>query len=174
MFPDSFGANLAVFALGQAIAWTCLRTGLVVRGLVTMIALWVLADLALVLRFAGGETGWLYVASLAAMQAIALFEALRFLRARLRRRSQAFARSRERAFKAATVSFLRDELDAARAAFGDVVRADPWEMPARLWLGTIEARCGRRRRGRRRLVEARRLDRSGRFSDVLDRELRRL
>ena len=68
MFQGEFLPNLVVFLLGQAVAWGYLRTGLVARGLVSLIGGWVLADAALVARFAYDHQGRWFIASLAGMQ----------------------------------------------------------------------------------------------------------
>lgn len=174
MFPDSFGANLAFFALAQGIAWTCLRTGLVPRGLFVLIASWVLADVALVLRFGYGAVGLAYVGSLAALQALVVVETVRLVFHGLRRRRESFRCRREATYREAMRCFLRDELDAAGDGLRALVRADPWDLPARLTLGAVLSRQGRRRAARRHLVGARRLDRSRRYADAIDTELRRL
>lgn len=174
MFPGSFGANLAFFLLAQVVAWLYLRTGLVTRGLVVLIATWVLADLALVLRFAYGVTDEPYVASLGVMQAIAVAEAIRLTWRGLRRRRASFREWRTTSYREAMIAFLRNELDAARDGLLLLVRADPWDLPARLALGVVLARQGRTRAARRQFTGARRLDRKRRYADAIEIETRRL
>jgi hypothetical protein len=174
MFPDAFAPNLAVFLLGQVVAWSYLRTGLLLRGVAVLILTWVFADLALVLRFAYGETGPAYLASLAAMQCVTLAAGLQLAIGRRRRRGEGFRRRRELGFRESMVQLLRDELDPARIGLSRLVRADPWDLPARLTLGVVLSRQGRARAARRQLVGARRLDRERRYADAIDCELRRL
>jgi hypothetical protein len=174
MFPDAFGLNLAVFLVAQVVAWFYLRTGLTLRGTMLLLVAWGAADLALVLRFAYGDTGANYVASLAVLQGYTLFEVLRATVGLVRRRSAAAVARRESSLRAAMVAFLEDDLDAAAAGFRGLVRADPWDLQGRLGLGAVLGRQGRDRAARRQLAAARRLDRDGRFGDAITVEAERL
>ncbi|MGA1524447.1 MAG: hypothetical protein ACO4CZ_10810 [Planctomycetota bacterium] len=174
MFPDAFGLNLAVFLVAQVVAWFYLRTGLTLRGTMLLLVAWVAADLALVLRFAYGNTGTAYVASLAVLQGFTIFEVLRATWGLLRRRSSAAVVRREAGLRSAMVAFLEDDLEAAASGFRGLVRDDPWDLQGRLGLGTVLGRQGHDRAARRQLAAARRLDRDGRFADAITVEAERL
>ncbi|MDA0372214.1 MAG: hypothetical protein O2865_00370 [Planctomycetota bacterium] len=174
MFPDAFGANLAVFLVAQVVAWFYLRTGLTLRGVLLLLVAWGAADLALVLRFAYANTGTEYVASLAVLQGYTVFETLRAVWGTVRRRSGAASARRAEALRSAMVAFLEDDLDAAAAGFRGLVRADPWDLQGRLGLGSVLGRQGHARAARRQLAAARRLDRDGRFEDAITVEVERL
>ncbi len=167
MFQGEFLPNLIVFLIGQAAAWGYLRTGLVPRGLVSLIGGWVLADAALVARFAYDQEGAVFVASLAGMQMLAVFEAFRFVVGRTRRRMPAAVVARRQASREAFVRYLRNDLEGAIAGYRSLVRRDPWDLTSRFALGRAWIRSGDVTRGRRALRAARRLDRDGRYADLL-------
>jgi hypothetical protein len=173
MFEDSFLVNAAIFAAGQAVAWAYLHTGRTRRGVVLMLAGWVLADVALLARFAYDGALPVYVIALSAMQAWSIAELLLFTFARLRRRFGRFRRERERLYRLAFVHYLRNELPAAGGIWRRLVRRDPWDMQSTLALATVHARLGRRRRARGLFRAARALDRDGRLRDVIRDELKR-
>lgn len=173
MLGDSFLFNLLVFVAGQAVAWAYLHTGRTKRGVTLMLAGWILADVALLARFAyeGGEP--VYVAALSALQAWSLAEVVLFTFARIRRRLGRIRRQRELLYRAAYVHYLRNELAAALAIWRRLVRRDPWDVQSTLALATVHARLGRRRRARSLFRAARGLDRDGRLDDVIRDELKR-
>lgn len=173
MFEDSFLANLSIFLAGQAVAWAYLHTGRIRRGVTLMLAGWILADVALVARFAyeGGEP--LYLLALTALQIWSLGEVALFSFARLRRRLGPIRRQREQLYRAAFVHYLRNELPAAQGIWRRLVRRDPWDVQSTLMLATVQARLGRRRRARSLFRAARGLDRELRMRDVIRDELKR-
>ncbi|MBK8979285.1 MAG: hypothetical protein IPM29_25590 [Planctomycetes bacterium] len=171
MFPDSTLANLGLFVAAQLVVWAYLGSGLVVRGVVLLVASWVLGDVALVSRFVFGETGWPYVASLLGMQGLTLFEVVRLAHGQWQRRSPRRQAERERSFRAASVAFMCDDIAGAERGFARLVRRDPWELRARLALARIRVLQQRPSSARRLLIAARRLDRDGDFRDWIDLEL---
>ena len=62
--------NLALFVAGVLVATACLRTGLVVRGVLLMVLVWVLADGALLVRYVWEDRTDLFLGTLAAMQVV--------------------------------------------------------------------------------------------------------
>jgi len=172
MFQDSFFANVAVFLLGQVAAWGYMNTGLWWRGVLMLCGSWVLADVALVARFAY-EHGDLFISALIAMQAVCVIGLFLFTYGRIRRRLPVVVAARERRFRTAFLLYLHDEIAAATRIYRKLVRTDPWDLPARVALGTVLARLGARRRSRWLLRTARGLDRDQRFEDVIADELRR-
>lgn len=173
MFADAFWPNLVIFVLGQVAAWGYLRTGLVRRGLCLMIGAWILADLALLARFAyeGQET--LYRSALMVMQAYSLCEFALFVYGRWRRRSRGLRAQREQLFREAFLHYLRDERELAERRYRKILRRDHWDVDATLGLATTLARSGKDRRARSLFRAARSLDRDGRYAQVISWELRR-
>lgn len=173
MFPDSFAGNALVFLVGQAVAWGYLRTGLLTRGVPLMAVLWLAVDVALVARFAYQETGPVYLAALAVMQACAVVETVRFVAGRLNRRRERVKERRIERYRAAFTHYLRDELEQAERLYRKLLRSDPWDLESRLGLATLLARTGARRRARSMFRRARSLDRGQRYQDVIREELER-
>lgn len=173
MLRDAFLPNLLIFAVGMVAAWGYLRTGRTLRGTLLLVGLWVLADIALLARFAyqGGED--LFFLALCAMQAYALSEFLLFTYGRIARRGARHRQLRESLFRVAIVHFLRDELEQAQAVYRRLVRRDPWDLDAAVHLATVLARRGRSRAARAWFRSARSLDREGRYAELLQEELRR-
>lgn len=175
MLQDLFWPNLAVFGLGQAAAWFQVRTGRVLRGTVSMVALLVLADLVLVARFAYGEEALAGIA-LTAMQAWAVGETVLLVFARWRRARPAALERRRRDYRLAIVSELRGADAEALPLLAKLARQDPWDIEVAIALAATQRRLGNGPAARRQLRRARRLDRSARFADVLfleDLRLRR-
>ncbi len=173
MLHDLFWPNVAVFGIGQLAAWFHLRTGRVVRGVVTMVALLLLADLALVARFAYGAEG-VAVGALGAMQVWALGEAVLLGIARWRRARPAAVARRRHDYRLAIVSELRGEDAEALALLRGLARVDPWDVEVAFALAAVHRRLGDPRASRRQLRRARRLDRIGRLSDLIYLEELRL
>lgn len=175
MLQDLFWPNLAVFGLGQAAAWFQVRTGRVLRGTVSMVALLVLADLVLVARFAYGEQALAGIA-LTAMQVWAIGETALLVFARWRRARPAALERRRRDYRLAIVSELRGADAEALPLLAKLAREDPWDVEVAIALAGTQRRLGNRTAARRQLRRARRLDRSARFADILfleDLRLRR-
>lgn len=173
MLEDSFLFNAVVFVLGQVAAWGYLRTGLVRRGAALMIGGWMLADIALLARFAyaGGEA--IAAAALAVMQAWSLVEVALLAYGRLRRRAPANRKRREELFREAFVCYLRNDLGGAGQRYRRLLRQDPWDLESVLGLASVMTRSGRIRTARGLLRHASSLDRERRWRDVISDELRR-
>jgi len=178
MFRDSFVANLLIFGLGQLAVIGYLSTGMVRRGVALMVVTWILADLALVARFAFGDAlsgppEPIYGLALAAMQTVAVVELLLLASRRVWRRLPHVVAQRDRWFRQAFVHYLRDELEPARDLFRRLARIDPWDLPVRLAHATTVTRCGAPARGRRMLRALPALDRDGSMRDAIETEVAR-
>ena len=173
MFQDAFWPNLAIFVLGQIAAWGYLRTGLVRRGVLLMVGAWLLADVALLARFAYEGQDLVYRVALMLMQIYSLCEFALFLYGRWRRRSPAVRERREHLLREAFLHYLRDERVAAARSYRQILRNDQWDADATLGLATVLARGGEHRRARSLFRSARSLDRTGRREQVISWELRR-
>lgn len=170
MFPDALLPNVLLFAAGQAAAWAWLRTGFVGRGVAVMVAIWLLADWALVARFVFADAGGSFVLALSLLQLLCAVEAAWLLLLVLRRRFGRLRRQRRQLFAAAFAHHLRGEPAPARALLQRLLRHDPWDVPSRILLALVLSRLGRRQQARRLLRRARGLDRGGSYRDlVVDR-----
>ncbi|MEM7199981.1 MAG: tetratricopeptide repeat protein [Planctomycetota bacterium] len=173
MLGDSFLFNFVVFALGQFAAWGYLRTGRIPRGATLAIGAWVLADIALVAKFAY-EGGTLVAGiSLALMQIYSLTEFGLFVYGRWRRQGATMRSEQEELHREAFVHYLRNELEPAGDLYRKLLRRDPWDAEAALSLGRVLDRAGDAKPARRWLRVARSLDRSERYRDFIGEELRR-
>ncbi|MEZ5963276.1 MAG: hypothetical protein R3F56_05450 [Planctomycetota bacterium] len=173
MFADAFWPNFLVFVLGQLVAWGYLATGRVERGACLMLGMLVLADVALVARFAYGAEH-LVVWSLVIMQAYALVEAAFFVFGRWYRRQPQVRDRRREEYRAALVAELRGDDSGALEILQRLCRRDPWDVEATLASATVQRRLGRTRRAGTLLRRARRLDRDARLSDLVFLESARL
>jgi tetratricopeptide (TPR) repeat protein len=173
MFEESFLFNLAVFAAGQLVAYLYLRTGRPQRGLTLMVGCWILADVVLLEKFAFQRTDLLFSGALLALQCWSLLEVAVYTYGRWHRRRRKTREQRAKGFRSGYDSYLRDDLPAAIAAFRRLVRLDPWDLQARLALGTALARAGQQRRARAAFRAARSLDVRGEYRDAIGDELAR-
>ena len=174
MFQDSLLANALLFALGQAAAIGHLRTGRIRRGMALMFVGWVLADVALLARFAFAGGQLVFVGALVLLQIYSAVEAALFAFGRLRRRRAAVRGRAGALYRQALVHYLRNELEPAERICRGLLRADPWDVEAALSLGCVLARSGRPRRARGWLRAARALDTQERYGDLIALELERL
>ena len=174
MFPDLFWPSAALSALGVATAVFCLRSGMVVRGLLLLTVLAVAADVALVARYVYSDRGAWFSLSLWTLQLAAAASAAWLLAALVRRRWSADARRREELFAAGFQHYLRDELAAARGLFRRLLRANPWDVAAMVALANVTWREGRAGRARILLRRARRLDRTHSYAAFIGEQLRRM
>lgn len=174
MAPDHLAVNFAIFAGGCAAALAWLRTGMVVRGALLLVLLFVAADVALVARFVFGGTGGWFYAGLLSMQLPAL-AAIMWWAVRLAvRRWSKDRRARRQLFAAGLQHYLRDEHPQAEALFRRLHRVDPWDVPAAIGLANVLWRRGQGRRARRVFLAARRLDRNSAYAEFIAEQLRRL
>lgn len=173
MFPDSFLPNLLIFVMAQVAAWGYLRTGLIRRGAILMVSTWVLADAALLARFAYEEDGPPFRIPLYLMQTHALLETFLFAFGQLRRRFTRTARRRRELFRSAFVHYLRDELDEATGILIRLRRNDPWDLQSTLALANVMASRRRHRRAIGLYRQARGLDRHQQYRDFIGHQLRR-
>jgi tetratricopeptide (TPR) repeat protein len=171
VFPDAFLPNLGAFLLGQVAAWGYLRTGMVRRGVLLMLLVLVLADWALLARFAFEQRGLGYLAPLLAMQIIGVAGAVWLAFGLLRRRFSATARRRAELFAQGQRHYLCGQLDSAGAAFRRLHRNDPWDVPSAIALANVLARCERPRAARRLYRQARSLDRRREYHDLVEAQL---
>lgn len=149
MFADHLWPNLALFAAGQAAAWYYLHTGRTRVGAAATVALWVLLDWFLVAKYVYRLDGGELQLPLGLLQATALGTAFALAFALWRRRWSRAARERALRFAAAMASYLRGDLDAARATLRGLVRTDPWDAAAWVAFGDVLARAGDRKAARR-------------------------
>ena len=174
MAPDHFAVNFAIFAGGCAAALAWLRTGMVVRGALLLVVLFVAADVALVARFVFGDPGGWFFAGLFAMQVPALAAILWWAVRLAVRHWSKDRRARRQLFAAGLQHYLRNEHPQAEALFRRLHRVDPWDVPAAIGLANVLWRRGQGRRARRLLRAARRLDRHSAYSEFIAEQLRRL
>ncbi len=172
MFQDNFLTNFLTLVAAQLVAYGYLRTGLQRRGVLLMVGTWVMADVALLSRFACAHTGRYYRGALLLMQVYTMLETFLYGSGRLRRRLGSTVRRRHQLFCTAFRHYLRNELDQAQGILRRLVRWDPWDLESTLALATVLSRKGRYRRARGLLRQARSLDRERRFRDVIGAELR--
>lgn len=174
MFWDAFLPNALAFACGQLVAWGYLRTGLVRRGVVLMLTIWVLADAALLARFAYEQDGLWYLLPLLSMQVVCVASAARFTFCRLRRRFSRTARRAKELFALGQGHYLRGELDRALETFRLLHRNDPWHVPSAIALASVLARCSRPRQAVRLYRQARALDLKQEYQDLIEVQLERV
>ncbi len=174
MFADSLWFNGVAFVLGQIAAWGYLRTGRVARGAALMVGGWVLADVALLARFAYDHQGGVYLCALLGMQVYSLVEFTLFVVRRWLRRRPAARDRRASLYRQAVTHYVRNELDQAEQLQRQLMRADPWDVDVAVALGCLLVRRGEPRRARRTLRAASALDRDARYVDVIREELARV
>jgi hypothetical protein len=172
--PDHFAFNFAIFAGGCAAALAWLRTGMIVRGALLLVVLFVAADVAMVARFVLGDPGGWFFAGLFAMQVGALAAILWWAVRLAVRRWSKDRRARRQLFAAGLQHYLRNEHPQAEALFRRLHRVDPWDVPAAIGLANVLWRRGQCRRARRLLRAARRLDRDSAYSEFIAEQLRRV
>ena len=166
MFADLFWPNFAFFALGQVIAGSYLATGRLWRGGCLMLSVLLLADVALVARFGYGHEPTV-VAALILMQAYAIIEAGFFVYGRWYRQRRSVLARRLAEYRQALVAELQsDDVGAAKLLSG-LCRRDPWDVESTLALASAQRRLGYERSASSLLRRARRLDRAGRFGDLI-------
>ncbi|HEX6812980.1 MAG TPA: hypothetical protein VF384_15250 [Planctomycetota bacterium] len=174
MLGDQFLPNFAMFVVGQAAAWFYLRTGRFWIGALSTAALWVLADVVVVARFAFGASAEDLALPLSLLQAVALGTVAALLFAQWRRRWSDTARARPRLFAAAMEQYLRSDHVAAAATYRRLTRADPWDVAAWTGLGNALARSAQPKRARRCYLRAAGVDTRRRFADFLEQQKRLL
>src|SRR5690606_22032303 len=81
---------------------------------------------------------------------------------------------RDAALREGLVAYLHGDLATACSVYARLVRSDPWDHVARLWLAMGRARLGDVRGAGASLRRARNLDRDQRYADVVRSELARL
>lgn len=159
--------DLLLFLAGQACAWFYLRTGRFWFGFLGTALLWGMLDAWLLLQFAFADEGPLGDQALFALRATAGALVACFLFAQWRRRWSAAAKRRDARFATGTVQFLRSEFVAAKATFLGLVRTDPWDAIAWIWLGDVYTRTGELTRARRCYRRAAGVDTERRCGDLL-------
>jgi len=107
-----------------------------------------------------GRMWWLTVALAGT---IWLYSALTIVRIAYWRHRPRFAAARDGAFNQALDLYLQDRYNEAREGFLRVLKLDPEDAEAHLYLSSVEADCGRLRGARRHLARARHLDAEGKW-----------
>lgn len=174
MFLDVLLPNLLIFAAGLTAAFGWLRTGFVRRGVLVMVAIWTLADWALITRFVFGEPAGSFPWALLLLQLVCIGEGAWFLMSRLRRRYGKLRPQRRALFGEALQHYLRDELGPAEALSRRLLRHDPWDVASTILLANVRAKQGLPGPSRRLLARARALDQRGEYRDLVHEQLRRL
>ncbi len=167
MYPDQLLPNLAIFAAGVLVATACLRTGLVARGVWLMVAVWCLADGALLVRYAMEDRGELYVGVLWAMQAVCALSVLWWTWARVRRRLGRMGRQRNAVFSEGQACQMRGDLEGARRTYGRLLRHDPWDTATTIAMAEVLHALGKRAAARGMLRRARNLDLRKDYGDLI-------
>ncbi|HLQ39001.1 MAG TPA: tetratricopeptide repeat protein [Planctomycetota bacterium] len=173
MFPQSFVPNLLLFAAGQCAAWGWLRTGMVLRGVLAMVAVWVAADWALLAHFAYGQDGAQFLVPLGAMQVVGIVEPCAFFGRRLWRRITPRRHQRSELLRRGFQQYLSDDLAAAAVVFRRLRRTDPWDTAATVALANVLLAQGQRRRAMAAYRRARAIDRDGEHRDFIACQLER-
>ncbi len=174
VFLDAFLPNLVLFLLGQAAAWYYLHTGRFWVGAAATAGLWVLADWALVAKYAFGAAGPDFTLPLLGMQVVAVVTATLLAVALWRRRWSTTAKQRSSRFRAGLEAYLRDELSHAQKVFTGLVRCNPWDAAAWLALGNVQRRLGRVRQAAACYRRALGVDRSRDYHDLVRQQQGRL
>jgi tetratricopeptide (TPR) repeat protein len=167
VFAASLLFQLLILAIGQGAAVYYLRTGRFWVGCLSTAALWAAFDWWLLQRYVlatGADALWPPASTL---QAVALATVLALAFGLWRRRFSAVARARAAHFGDGMASFLRGDHDAARATFGRLVAADPWDAAAWVALGDVWQGCGQFARARRCWRRAAAVDTRGVYEDLL-------
>ncbi len=144
-----FVPDLLLFLLGQACAWLYLRTGRFWLGFGGVALLLGLLDAWLLLQFVFASDGDAARITLYSLRGTAVLLAVGLGYSQWRRRWSAAAKQRDARFAAGTAQFLRAEFVAAQATFRGLVRTDPWDAMAWIWLGDVLARSGEPKRAKR-------------------------
>ena len=167
MYAELLLPNLLAFCAGQAAAWFYLRTGRVLIGASSTIALWSLLDWWVLAKalFAAEPRDLVLPAALLQAVAVATVVALCFSRWR-RRWSQA-ARQRPARFTAGLTQLLRSDYGAARTTFARLVRTDPWDVAAWIALGDVHRHSGQSARAKRCYRRAAAVDIQRAHADLL-------
>jgi tetratricopeptide (TPR) repeat protein len=163
--------NLALFVAGVLVATACLRTGLVVRGVLLMVLVWVLADGALLVRYVWEDRTDLFLGTLAAMQVVCAWSVVWWIWARVRRRLGRMGRQRNAVFAEGQASFLRGDLEAARRTFARMLGHDPWDAATAIAMAEVLQAQGRRSAARGWLKQARNLDLRKDYHDLISARL---
>jgi hypothetical protein len=166
MFADVFWPNFAIFVLGQTVACLYLGTGRVFRGGCLMLSLLLLADIALVARFGYGAEP-IAVAALSLLQVYACVEAGLFVFGRWHRQRPHVRARRRDEYRLALIAELQADDDGAATLLRGLCRRDPWDVESTLGLARAQRRRGDLRAAHVLLQRARRLDRAGRFGDLI-------
>ena len=114
-----------------------------------------------------GRMFWLTV-SLAGT--IWVYSAISIFRLAYFRHRPGFVAVKDQAFKQALDLYLQDRYNEARAGFLRVVKLDPEDVEAQLYLSLVETDCGRLREADRHLSKAKRLDAEGKWGWELARQ----
>lgn len=120
-------------------------------------------------RIYGGSAEQFTVFGVGALAALAVAQVL--LAGRMRAAARRNEEERERQFRAAVEAYLQDRLDDAETALARLLRGDPDDVEATLWLGSVARRRGDAVLARRHLARARYLDDAGKWDFEIGREL---
>ena len=174
MFADSPLFQLALFVLAHVAAYGNMRSGRMTLGFVQFAGVWILLDFALVQRFVAGETGGPYLVPLVMFQLLAIASSLEWhLRRRLRARPS-FVAAADASYGRALQQWMAGQDQQAIGTLQPMLRRDPWDVEARLLLGTIEHEGGRTARALRLLKDAAYRTQEPRLKEEIREELRRV
>jgi hypothetical protein len=120
-------------------------------------------------RIYGGSPEQFTVFGVGALAALAVAQVL--LAGRMRAAARRGEEERQRQFRAAVEAYLQDRLDDAETILARLLRGDPDDVEATLWLGSVARRRGDAVLARRYLVRARYLDDGGKWDFEIGREL---
>jgi len=118
-----------------------------------------------------GNLVWL---TLALAGTIWLYSTLNVFRLAYLRHRQRFVATRERIFKRALDFYIEGRYNEARMEFLRVLKLDPEDVEARLYLSLLEAESGNTKRAARHLAKARRLDTEDKWKWELAQQATRL
>jgi hypothetical protein len=174
MLADSFLFQLLLFALAHVAAWGNMRHGRMWLGFGQFASVWILLDFALIERFVVGETGAWYLLPLLGMQLVAIASAAEWFWRRHRRTRPTFIAAQDRDYAQALQLWMSGEDPKARDVLQPMLRRDPWDVEARLLLGTIEHETGSSRRALQLLKQAAFRTHEPLLKSEIREELRRL
>ena len=174
MFADSPLFQLALFVLAHVAAYGNMRSGRMTLGFVQFAGVWILLDFALVQRFVAGETGGPYLVPLVMFQLLAVASSLEWHVRRHLRSRPAFVAASDASYGKALQQWMSGDDQQAIATLQPMLRRDPWDVEARLLLGTIEHEGGRTARALRLLKDAAYRTQQPRLKEEIREELRRV
>ena len=158
-----WGANVLVPGAGLVLA------GRVLLGAILAVVWGAAAVVWIQSRVYGGSPEQFTVFGVGAAAAFVVAQVL--LAGRRRAAARRTSEERDRQFRHAVEAYLQGRTDDAEAALGRLLRSDPDDVEATLWMGSVARRRGDAALARRHLVRARYLDDAGKWDFEIGREL---